>query len=216
MRESDYYSLLGFPTTESASGLWAAYRDFVRSLNASLAPLTGPTEFGSVLQAFSVLLDSSKRRTYQEQLLRRAEHGITEPSVELIAESDRPVSILQDRDTAHPSFDEIYERLLRNFTGQRIPKSEHEENLTVHVRVAPERMTGPTVQVGIPAYPVCPVCRGGQHAWPFRCGYCDAVGRVESVRSMELRVPPNMRSEAQSSLEVVGIRNFYLTVRFSR
>jgi DnaJ-class molecular chaperone len=216
MRESDYYSILGFPTTESARGLWAAYRDFVRSLNASPAPPIWPSEFGSILQAFSVLLDSSKRRTYQEQLQRRAGLGIREPSVELVAESDEPVSILQDRNAAHPSFDEFYERLMRNFTGQRIPKSEHEENLTVHIQLAPEQMTGPTVQIGIPAYPVCPVCRGGQHAWPFRCRYCDGVGRVESVRSIEVRVPPNSGSEVRSSLEVVGIRNFYLTVRFSR
>jgi DnaJ-class molecular chaperone len=214
MRVRDYYSILGFPASERVSALQAAYTDFVRSLSARPAPFSTRSDLDSVLQAFAVLLDSSQRKLYQEQLRRHADLGTTEPSAELLKAVDEPASILQDRDAAYPSFDEIYERILRNFTSRAIPKSEHAENLAV--QVAQEPFTRSTVQIGIPTYPVCPVCRGGQAAWPFGCRYCDGVGHIENARSMEVRVPPRMPSEAQSSLDVVGIRNFYLTVRFSR
>lgn len=216
MRVPDYYSILGFPASERVSALRAAYTDFVRSLSARSAQVSTRSDLDSVLQAFAVLLDSSQRNLYQEQLRRHADLGITEPSAEPLKTVDEPASILQDRDAAYPSFDELYERILRNFTSRAIPKSEHAENLAVQVQVAKEPITRSTVQIGIPTYPVCPVCRGGQAAWPFGCRYCDGIGHIENVRSMEVRVPPRMPSEAQSSLDVVGIRNFYLTVRFSR
>ena len=215
MRVPDYYSILGFPAWERVSALQAAYTDFVRSLSARPALFSTRSDLDSVLEAFAVLLDSSQRNIYDEQLRRHTDLGITEPSAELLKTVDEPASILQDHDAAYPSFDEIYERLLRNFTGRAIPKSEHAENLAVQVQVAKEPIARSTVQIGIPTYPVCPVCRGGQAAWPFGCQHCDG-GHVENVRSMEVRIPPRMPSEVQSSLDVVGIRNFYLTVHFSR
>jgi hypothetical protein len=51
----------------------------------------------------------------------------------------------------HPSFEALYERLLRNFTGCHIPKGERAESLTVEVVLDPEEgELSSVVPVGIP------------------------------------------------------------------
>jgi DnaJ-class molecular chaperone len=127
-----------------------------------------------------------------------------------------PGSLFRDRHAAHPSFDAMFERLLRNFTGHDIPKAEHAENLTVQVRMTPEDRIGSPLRLGIPTFPTCPVCHGAHQAWPFECLYCGGAGRIEEMRLVAVSIPSRMPSEVQASLEDFGIENFYLTVRFWR
>ncbi len=212
MLKRNYYSILALPTHESLTGLRAAHRDFVRLLPTYTAARA--TEVEAALRAFSILLDSFERKKYDEQLDRAADTGVAESQSGTSAEMEALVSILGDRHAVYPCFDEMYDRLLRNFTGRAIPKAEHAEPLTIHV-AAPEEV-GAAFRLGIPTFPACPVCRGVRQAWPFQCAYCSGAGRVEEVRAMEVRNPSGLPSESQHSLDSFGITNFYLTVRFSR
>lgn len=52
---------------------------------------------------------------------------------------DTPVSVLHDFDTIQPSFEPLFERWIRNFTGENIPKGERLEGLNVEVTVPTEK-----------------------------------------------------------------------------
>jgi hypothetical protein len=50
----------------------------------------------------------------------------------------KAMSVLRDFKTIHPSFEPLFERFVRNFTGLGIPKGERLEDLNVEVVFSPE------------------------------------------------------------------------------
>jgi hypothetical protein len=62
-----------------------------------------------------------------------------------------PVSILHDFQTIRPSFDALFDRVLRNFTGIEVPKGERIEDLNIEVVLSPlEAARGVVAPIGVP------------------------------------------------------------------
>jgi DnaJ-class molecular chaperone len=202
-----YYMILGVSRTESPSGIRAAYRDRARRLHPDVAGDEATRAFQELSEAYDVLSDPGRRRAYNAQL----------GAAQLGAAGDAPArettSILVHPEAIRPSFEALYERFLRNFTGLGVPKSERLEGLNVEVLLTrAEAAAGCTLPVGVPTFHRCPRCGGSGIEWSYPCAACRRSGLIETERLVHVQIPPMARSGEvyEVTLSGLGIHNFQL------
>src|SRR5579862_4096187 len=110
--------LLGVSHGETPGGIRAAYRDRARQLHPDVAGDGATRAFQDLNEAYGVLSDPSRRRAYNTALAADAR-----------AAPRTAISILDPPETIHPSFAEVRDRFVRNFTGLHVPKAERIEPL---------------------------------------------------------------------------------------
>ena len=216
MERKTYYMILGVSSTESPSGIRTAYLDLARKLHPDVAGEEGTRAFQDVSQAYQVLSDPQRRREYNDSL-RRAEQdeGLVVPvrRGRAAPTMSEPVSILGSREGVRPSFEAMFDRFLRNFTGLGVPKSERAEALNVEVLLSREEARwGCVVPVGVPAFHRCPECRGSGRRWALRCPVCEGHGVLEAEEQVRVRIPSLLSSRAifEVPLDRLGVHNFHL------
>jgi DnaJ-class molecular chaperone len=164
-----------------------------------------------------VLSDPERRREYNRELSRYKDgdtvdvgHSRRSQPRSIIRD---PVTILGNPEGVFPSFEALYDRFLRNFTGLRVPKSEQVEALNFEVLLTPEEAWhGCVVPIGVPVFRRCPQCGGSGRGWASSCGYCQQQGMIEAEEIVRIRVPPLVPpgSVFELPLESLGIGNFRL------
>jgi molecular chaperone DnaJ len=214
MEKKTYYMILGVSNTESDRGIRSAYRDLAKRLHPDVAGEQATHSFQEISEAYNVLSDPQRRREYNHKL-GGAEHGefatVQRPPPEPLVRE--PVTILGNREGIRPSFEAMYDRFLRNFTGIDVPKSEHLESLNIEVLLtAEEASRGCVVPVGVPVFTRCPQCRGSGHDWVFPCAYCQQQGMIEDEEQLRIRIRPMAPSGSifEIPLRGLGIHNLYL------
>lgn len=214
MERKTYYMILGVSSTESPSGIRAAYRDLAKRLHPDVAGEQATRAFQDVTEAYSVLSDPQLRRDYNDKLRRAADGEVVpihrrppEPPIR------EPAAILGHPESIRPSFEAMRSRFLRNFTGIGVPKSEQLEGLNFEVLLTPEESAhGCIVPVGVPVFSSCPRCGGTGRDWISRCAYCQQQGMVENEERLHVRIPPMVSSGSiyEIPLRSLGVHNFYL------
>jgi DnaJ-class molecular chaperone len=114
-----------------------------------------------------------------------------------------------------PSFEALRERLWRNFTGYRVPKSEHVEPLNMDLVLSPQQAArGMALHVEIPTLHPCPDCGGSGIDWGLPCERCAEGGMVFEDETVMLPLAPPIpaRATREMPLEPLGIRNLRLCV----
>lgn len=226
-----YYLILGVPRTESSRGIRAAYRDRAKALHPDRSGGDDEAAFRELQEAYEVLSNPQRRRRYDAELAERQRPAppLAEPrrrppepltperrrAEPLIPEADEGRSLFRDFRTIRPSAEALRERVTRNFTDARAPKSEHAEALTVEIELTPEQAAqGVTVPLGIPVFLTCPECGGAGSVWTFPCHACAQQGVVEDERVVRVELPPGVRTGAVTELPLtgLGIENLYLRV----
>lgn len=127
----------------------------------------------------------------------------------------QPPSFFACPESIRPSFDELFDRYVRNFAGIGVPKAEREEALNLEVVLTPEEASrGGILPLGAPVFHECPVCRGSSEDWPFPCLECHAQGLIEQQEIIRIRIPPGIRPSTVFELPLrgLGVHNFYLRV----
>jgi molecular chaperone DnaJ/curved DNA-binding protein len=124
-----------------------------------------------------------------------------------------PLSVLHEFETMRPSFESLFERFVRNFTGIGIPKGERLQALNVELNVAlDEAARGVDVPVGVPVFYTCEQCGGSGHDWLFPCVNCHAQGIIEDEKTVTVHIPrmtPD-RTVIEVPIDGLGIHNFFL------
>jgi DnaJ-class molecular chaperone len=219
MFRKDYYLILGIPRGESAAGIHAAYRDLAKQHHPDVAGTTSAGRFREITEAYKVLSDPARRRRHDEDLAeseRPPSTGALHRPTELIVA--QPPSFFDRPESIRPSFDELFERYIRNFTGIGVPKAEREEGLNIEVVLTPEEASrGGVLPVTVPVFHECPVCQGTGEDWPFPCLQCHAQGLIELRETIRIKIPPGIRPATVFELPLrgFGIHNFYLRVHLS-
>jgi len=214
MERKTYYMILGVSRTESPSGIRAAYRDLAKRLHPDIAGEQATRAFQEATEAYDVLSDPQRRRRYNDELEREEDGEV------VVVRRDRPgpivrdpVSILGHPESIRPSFEAMFDRFLRNFTGLRVPKSERLEGMNFEVLLTPEEASrGCMVPIGIPVFSRCPECGGSGKDWLYPCFFCQQQGMIETEQLVRVQVPPMARSGSvfELPLQGLGIHNFYL------
>lgn len=215
----DYYLVLGVAQEESAGGIQAAFRELAKRYHPDAGPEV-TDRFRAIQEAYGIVSNPEKRKLYNDELQQEESKDRVLPESFLPAAQSRaePLipetrSVLRDFETVRPSFESLFERFVRNFTGERIPKAERLESLNVEVILSPDEAAwGVIFPVGLPVFYTCSQCGGSGHVSLFRCLECNAQGIVEGEETVTVRIPPITVDGAVFELPIhgLGIHNFYL------
>ena len=220
MIRKEYYLILGVPRGESFHGIQAAFRKLAKRYHPDRAGPEATRKFMDIQEAYGILSDPEKRKSYTHEL-ERDEIGIhsrpetifsrPRPTAEPLV--PEPMSVLRDFETMRPSFAPLFDRFVRNFTGEEIPKGERLKGLNVEVILSPdEAARGITVPVGVPIFYACRQCGGSGRVWLFPCVECASQGIIEEEATVRVRIPPKTpdRTIIEIPIHGLGIHNFYL------
>ena len=224
MATRNYYVVLGVPRGESKAGIRAAFRDLVKRHHPDRAGVEDAKRFREVVEAYRTLADPEIRKAYDEELSRREEGGPVRirrgrPVAGGWAEPEplvsEPLDVFGAPEEVRPSFEALFERMLRNFTGRGVPKAERAESLTCQVLLTPEEAArGGVLPIRFPVFEPCASCGGSGHTMLFPCLDCGASGIVEMPATVRVRIPPGVApgSRFTAPLARIGIRNLVLEV----
>ena len=228
MATKDYYLILGVSRREKLRSVQEAFRELAKRYHPDRAGSEGTRKFQDIQEAYEVLSNPEKRKFYNHELEQdEAEmHSRPEPIFSRApsrAEAlvPQPMSLLHDFETIRPSFEPLFERFLRNFTEERVPKSERLESLNVEVILSPEEAArGVVVPVAVPVFYTCIQCHGSGRDWLFPCVNCNAQGIIENEKPVRVYIPRMVADGTliEVSIHGLGIHNFYLRlhIRISR
>ena len=221
MIKRDYYIILGVARSESTAGIREAFRRLAKTFHPDLGGAEATATFQEIAQAYEILSDPEQRRSYDQTL--RQDEGLAspaswEPSITpgsyrpepLVP---RPMSVLRDFQTIRPSYEALVDRVLRNFTGVGVTKSERLEDLNIEVILTPlEAASGVTAPIEVPVFRTCTSCYGTGREWLFPCMGCGGQGIIEEHENVAVRIPSGVpdRSVIELPIEGLGIHNFYL------
>jgi len=214
MERKSYYVILGVSPTEDKRGIRAAYCELARKLHPDVAGQQATSAFHEVTEAYQVLSDPQRRREYDAEL-QHAPHGARTVEHSNLADAFvcPPLSVLEHPDRVSPSFDMMFDRFLRNFTGFGVPKSEWTQPLDFEVVLTPyEAEAGCVVPISVPCFRRCPRCGGsGRDVWSG-CIRCDEEGWLRTEQVVRILVERGVPSGSviEASLEHLGIGNLYL------
>jgi DnaJ-class molecular chaperone len=224
----DHYLMLGISRRENFSGIRDAYRELAKQCHPDRAGPDALDKFRDIQLAYETLSDPEKRRSYNRKLEQseitphfRRESIFSRPRYSPGPLIRQPISVLRDFETIRPSFESLYERFLRNFTGERVPKAERLQCLNVELILSPEEtIPGGIVPVTVPVFFACPQCNGTGRDGFFPCMNCNARRVIEGERTVRLSIPPwvSDRTIIEVPIHGLGIHNFYLClqIRISR
>ena len=202
MNGKTYYMILGVSRAETPGGIRAAYRDLAKKLHPDVAGQQATHAFQELSEAYDVLSDPRRRREYESELRRVESSGgapIRPGPAAPIARA--PMSTFGPVESVRPSFEAMYDRFLRNFTGVGIPKSEHLEGLNIEVVITHEEARqGCLVPIGVPAFRRCSYCGGSGRDWLFPCLSCQQQGMIEDEEIGE-----HLRDEPSGGLLVISL-----------
>ena len=220
MPTKNYYLILGVSRHESAAGIQDAFRELAKRYHPDVAGPEGRDHFRDLLEAYKHLSDLQLRARYNHSLRGAEEKEGAKAEPIAAGQSKRPkplvpepVSILRSFQTVRPSFDEMFDRFLRNFTGIGLPKGERIEDLNLEMILSPsEAAEGGLVRIGVPFFHPCPLCGGSGRDWLFPCSYCREQGMIEEQQTIGVSIPPMVRERTILEVPIrgLGIHNFHL------
>ena len=228
MARTDYYLILGVSRRENLRSIQEAFRELAKRYHPDRAGPQGTRRFQDIQEAYEVLSNPEKRKFYNHEIEQdetktpsRPEPIFSRPPSRPEPLVPQPMSVLHDFETIRQSFEPLFERFLRNFTGEGIPKGERLEGLNVEVILSPdEAARGVTVPVGVPIFYTCPQCGGSGRDWLFPCVNCNAQGIIEEERTVRVYIPSMVPDGTIFEVPIhgLGIHNFYLRlhIRISR
>jgi molecular chaperone DnaJ len=221
MVKRDYYIILGVSCSESFAGIHEAFRKLAKKYHPDLGGPEATETFQEIAQAYEILSDPEQRRTY-DQTLRRGDSLLRSEPLEQTRRQGsyqpeplvpKPISILRDFQTIRPSFDALFDRILRNFSGIGVTKAERIEDLNIEVILTPmEAAKGGVTPIEVPVFRTCWSCHGTGREWLFSCLACAGYGMIEEHETVSVRIPPMVRDRSviELPIEGLGIHNFYL------
>jgi DnaJ-class molecular chaperone len=220
MERKDYYLILGVSRGENLRGIQEAFRELAKRYHPDRAGPEATGKFQEIQEAYGVLSDPQKRKTYNDAIEEREVRSYPRDEPIFSRAPSRaeplipkPMSVLHGFETIRPSFEPLFDRFLRNFTGEGIPKGERLEDLNVEVILSPEEAaSGVAVPIAVPVFYRCPRCGGSGHTWLFTCVDCNAEGTIEGEETVTVRIPPMVHDRAIVEIPIhgLGIHNFYL------
>jgi molecular chaperone DnaJ len=231
MSKKNYYLILGVQSDATQDEIQRAFRRLAKDLHPDYYGQDSKP-FLDLQEAYAVLGDPQRRSAYdrgRQPIRPRTRSGrVTAEPVptgriqpEPLIPEDRPqplddLSLSGSFRTFSPSFEELFDRLWRNYEPYRL-EMDPLYSLNVEILLTPRQaLRGGRVRLLVPAQLTCPLCRGrGGVGW-FECARCHGAGQISDEFPILLTFPPGIVNNhvIQVPLDSFGIENFYLNVTF--
>jgi len=227
----NYYLILGVDSGASLEEIKAAYRRQAKDLHPDYyGQDSGP--FIDLQEAYAILSDPARRRVYNRAMglaeKRRGSTGVrpeplvpSAPKPEPLIPREGPadlgdLSLSKSFRTIRPSFEELFDRLWRNFSLNWW-ELEPLQSVNVEIRISrDDALHGGRVRLMVPARLECPTCAGRGGIGYYRCWKCDGDGVIQGEYPVTLTYPPGIVNShmIQLPLDSFGIHDLYLNIIF--
>jgi molecular chaperone DnaJ len=178
----DYYDVLGVPADARADEIKRAYRQLARRYHPDISGEDRAHAFREVAQAYDVLRDPLRRRTYDAEL-DRARACATEAGAWFADE----VAI------DFPSVSSVLDRMRDAFFA-----AEPAVALSAELVLTPrEAFDGASVPISVPLRRTCGRCGGRGEVWTDWCALCGGIGEVTAAHELSVTVPPRVQEGAR-------------------
>jgi DnaJ-class molecular chaperone len=224
--QKDLYVILRVTPEATPDDIRSAYRRLAMELHPDRSGVDSEP-FIELQEAYSVLSDPMQRAAYDRRVQSFPVHPRrttcpsgqrAEPLKEVEpVERFRDVSLTRSFESFSPSFDEIFDRLWSNFGSLARPKSEHLESLNMDIPVSEDQaLAGGSARILVPVRHQCRTCQGQGSVGFYECWRCRSQGTVLAEVPVEVSYPEGLHNDyvVRLSLDSLGIRNLFLTVRF--
>ncbi len=205
----DLYRVLGVSTGAAPAEIRRAYRRIVFDVHPDVGEHPDPERFREVHEAYEILSDPDRRRSYDVEISIRRRPLSAEP-----LHAKAPVTVPGDVLMVRPPVEELLDYVGRNFFGYRQKSGGRFRRLVVEAMLNEEEARfGCRVPFELPSYFVCPRCDGTGGLWRI-CPNCYGRGSVEGKRDLMLEIPPGTRDGEtfEVALRDIGIDNLLLDV----
>ena len=202
MKFQDYYEILGVARAADAAAIKKAYRKLALKWHPDKHPEGERAEaekrFKRISEAYEVLSDPDKRKRY-DTFGENWEHGqeFTPPPGEQRMSREDFEQAFGGAGGFSDFFSEMFgKEMRREAGGERQHARYRHRGADVRARIdltLDQAIAGGVSVLEVPATADCPRCGGvgfvGQHV----CPTCGGVGHVEQQRTVELRIPSDVR-----------------------
>jgi molecular chaperone DnaJ len=212
MPDRDLYRLLGVSAGAAPAEIRRAYRRIVFDVHPDVGKRPDPKRFREVHEAYEVLSDPDRRRSYDLEM-----SGLRRPLSAEALRARTPIAVLDQFLTVRPFVEELLHHIGRNFLSNLPDRGGPPRRLVVEAILEEEEARfGCRVPFELPSYIRCPRCEGTGEWWGI-CTGCDGRGVVESTRELMLEIPPGTRDgeRFEVTLREIGIGNLLLDVQVS-
>ena len=220
-----YFAILGISPNATGDEIRSAYRRLAKEYHPD--HYTGSSErFRDIQEAYAVLGNKRRRREFVQRIKKVSPktpgRPATYPEPEPLIPEENPVDIgevspVRSFQSFTPSFDEIFDRLWRNFSDLTQPKSARVQNLTLEVTITPDQARrGGNARIMVPAQAACPTCRGRGGVGVYECARCAGEGLISGEMPVSVSFPPGLTKDhaVMIPLDRFGIPNTHVTVLF--
>jgi DnaJ-class molecular chaperone len=223
--KTDYYRVLDVDADATLEQIKSAYRNMAKQFHPDRFQ-GGDAPFREVQEAYEVLCDADRRRSYDEELRRTKSGSPSRSSVEALSRHrpmaeplvpTRPSPIaMDDFFDSHSSYQGSPAREGRWYT-QRRPQAKPAQQVRFQIAVSPQQAYyGGCFRLWLPLEIECPVCGGWGRDWYSACGHCLGRGQLIEESPVEIVIPAHMRDGtiARFSLSRPGRSDVHLTLQF--
>jgi molecular chaperone DnaJ len=220
-----YFAILEVTSNATFDEVHAAYRRLAKSYHPDRYE-GGSEPFRRIQEAYSVLGNPAKRRSYEKTLsnvrVRKAPdippYSAPEPLIPERGPVDLgEISPVRSFETYSPSFDEIFDWLWDNFASVDHSKSGRVQNLTLEVPITREQARrGGNATIMVPAQTACRTCRGYGNIGYYECHRCAGEGAISGEVPISVSFPKGLMRDHSVviPLDRFGIKNLHFTVQF--
>ena len=198
MGRKSHYRILGITRAASDAGIREAYLRLVKALHPDHAGVSSTQAFREVQQAYDVLSDPERKKSYDDQLDRKRPARVW--GAEPLTRYDRveplvPDRPLMQRPRTSPGiiFDESMTPISTEFfsVGGTSTTSAMVVDLDVWVSTD-QAAQGGVFDGEVVARATCGTCAGTGYDWPFPCLTCRQSGWVSRSKRLRLHLPPGV------------------------
>jgi molecular chaperone DnaJ len=211
MPKRDLYALLGVSTGAAPGEIRRAYRRIAFGVHPDVGDHPDPERFREAHEAYEVLSDPERRRSYDIELSTPCRPVTAEP----LRSKPPPLTVLHDFLTVRPSTEELLDYIGQDFFGHRPKSGGLYRRLRAEAVLDPEEARfGCEVPFKVPCYVDCRACSGTGQWWGL-CRECCGTGMVEGERQAVLRISRDSRDGDTHEVDLsgIGIGNVLLEVR---
>lgn len=221
MTTKNYYLILGIESNATQDEIQRSFRRLAKDLHPDYYGQDSKP-FLDLQEAYAVLSDPERRYAYDRgrRPIRPRNRGGKVTAEPLIPE-DQPLhvgdlSLSRSFRTYSPSFEEVFDRLWRNFSPSQ-PEMDPLYSLNVQVLITPQQaLRGGRVRLLVPAQFTCHFCHGRGGVGRWECARCFGTGQISGEFPVLLDFPPGIVNDhaIQLPLDSLGIENYCLNAIF--